>query len=158
MTSTVHKFGRWARDIAERAGRTAAQVFAAYLTVVMQVGGPVLDWGVALTQVAFATVLSLLTSMVSLPSFGDQWVFQVTERAVKTFAQYMVAGIGTATIFAEVDWNTIVQSSWLAALYSVIMSVATTRAGQEAARGSVNLTAPKSISVSAAERSGASGF
>lgn len=155
MTSTVSTFGKWARDIAERAGRTAAQVFAAYLTVAMQVGGPPLDWAAAGTQVGFAVVLSLLTSAISMPTFGEAWYFQVAERGVKTFVQYMVAGIGTATMFAEVDWEMVVQASWLAALYSVVTSVATTRIGPE---GQVNVTRPTSVTPRPSEKTGSSGF
>jgi hypothetical protein len=64
----------------------------------------------------FAVVLSLLTSAISSPSWGEAWLFQVAERAVKTFLQTVLGGIGVAT-----------SAALLAALYSVVTSVLATR-------------------------------
>lgn len=46
-------------------------------------------------------------------------------RALRTFAQTAVATIGTTAIISEVDWLTVVSASALAALLSVLTSIAT---------------------------------
>lgn len=46
-------------------------------------------------------------------------------RAIRTFAQTAVATIGTTALLSEVDWLTVVSASALAALLSILTSVAT---------------------------------
>lgn len=128
----------WFQGAVDRAVRTALQVLAAYLSAAQLINQ--VDWRAAGAAVGFAVVLSALTSLVGSPSFGDGWGFQVVERAVKTFAQSLLAFIGTATLFDQVDWKTGLSAAALAALYSVVTSVASTRIG--AAGGEVDLTAP----------------
>ena len=45
-------------------------------------------------------------------------------RALKTFAQTMIATIGTAKIFSEINWLMILSASGLAAILSLLTSVA----------------------------------
>ncbi len=160
MTSTGRNLGVWAADMFDRSWRTGLQVFAAYLVIVLQAGGMPLNLLAGVLQALFAVVLSVITAMLAMPSFGEAWYFQLAERAVKTFFQTMLAGIGTATMFAEVDWHGVWEMSWTAAVLSIATSVATTRLGATSTTGQVNLTAPpRRIAASGdSERSGASGF
>jgi hypothetical protein len=130
----------WFTGAVDRAARTALQVLAAYLSAAQLINE--VDWRAAAAAVGFAVVLSALTSLIGSPSYGDGWGFQVVERAVKTFTQSLIAFIGTATMFDQVDWKTGLSAAALAAVYSVVTSVAATRAG--AVSGEVDLSAPPS--------------
>lgn len=130
----------WPADTLDRALRTALQTLAAYLTLAHSLTQ--VAWGPALAASAFAALVSVLTSLIALPSFGEQWTFQMLERATKTFAQNLLVGIGAAVTFAEVDWKMALNVAGLAALYSVVTSVMTTRSGSDLAYGQINLTAP----------------
>jgi hypothetical protein len=161
---TIQTFGNkvkfWAADMWERLTKTGAQVFAAYLTIVMQVGGPAFDWAVAVSQVGMAVVLSALTSAITFPSMGDALWYQYVERAVKTFIQTLLTGIGAATMFDQVDWSTAFHVAILAAAYSIVTSVATTKVG---IAGQVNIVAPARVKREllqqvSTERSGAGGY
>lgn len=46
-------------------------------------------------------------------------------RAIRTFCQTAVATIGTSAMLAEVDWITVLSASALAAVLSVLTSIAT---------------------------------
>lgn len=130
----------WFAGALDRAIRTAVQTFLAYISVAKLLDE--VNWQAALLGTLFAVVVSVLTSFLGSPSFGERWGFQVAERAVKTFVQNLLAGIGTATMFDQVDWKTAFSAAVLAAFYSAGTSVLTTRAG--ATRGEVDLTAPPS--------------
>lgn len=132
----------WAAGVVDRAVRTALQTLAAYLSAAQLLNE--VDWTAALMGAGFAVVLSLVTSAVGLPSFGEAWGFQVLERAVKTFAQTLLAGIGAAVMFDQVDWKTALSAAGLAALYSAVTSVLTTRVGADGAVGQVDVTVPVS--------------
>lgn len=133
----------WVLGALDRAIRSGLQVLLAYLSTAELIGE--VDWLPALAAAGFAVLASMLTSAVSSPSWGEQWIFQVAERATKTFLQAVAAGIGTATMFDQVDWSLALQTAALAAVYSVVTSVLTTRAGLEEAKGQVDLSAPSSV-------------
>lgn len=46
-------------------------------------------------------------------------------RAVRTFAQTMIASLGTAAVLSDVNWTVSLSASALAALLSVLTSLAT---------------------------------
>lgn len=52
------------------------------------------------------------------------WVKAAGVRAVKTFAQTAVATVGTAAVLSEVDWLLTASAATLAALLSLLTSVA----------------------------------
>lgn len=54
----------------------------------------------------------------------DFWVAAMT-RAVRTFCQTAVATIGTAALMSEVNWTAVASASVLAAILSVLTSIAT---------------------------------
>ena len=52
------------------------------------------------------------------------WIRAAAIRAIKTFAQTMLATIGTTAVIEDVNWKIVVSASLLAALLSVLTSVA----------------------------------
>lgn len=52
------------------------------------------------------------------------WLKAAGVRALKTFAQSMVGVIGASALLAEVNWQTVLSSAALAALLSILTSVA----------------------------------
>lgn len=53
-----------------------------------------------------------------------QWLKAASIRALKTFAQTMIATIGTTAIVEDVNWTVVVSASALAALLSLLTSIA----------------------------------
>lgn len=54
----------------------------------------------------------------------EKWIKAAGIRAVKTVAQAVVAGIGTAAVMGQVDWVYVVSASVLAGVVSMLTSVA----------------------------------
>lgn len=52
------------------------------------------------------------------------WLKAAGVRALKTFAQTAAATIGTSIVMAEVDWLMVLSASGLAAILSLLTSVA----------------------------------
>jgi hypothetical protein len=52
------------------------------------------------------------------------WIKAAGIRAIKTFAQTMIATIGTTAIMQDVDWAVVFSASALAALLSILTSIA----------------------------------
>lgn len=52
------------------------------------------------------------------------WIKAAAVRAVKTLAQTAVATIGTTAVLSEVDWVLVASASVLAAILSILTSVA----------------------------------
>lgn len=52
------------------------------------------------------------------------WLKAAGIRAIKTFAQTMIATIGTTAIIQDVDWTVVFSASALAALLSILTSIA----------------------------------
>lgn len=52
------------------------------------------------------------------------WLRAAGIRAVKTFAQTMIATIGTTAIIEAVDWKLVISASLLAAFLSILTSIA----------------------------------
>lgn len=53
-----------------------------------------------------------------------EWAKAAGIRALKTFAQTAVATIGTTAVLSEVDWIVVASASALAAILSILTSVA----------------------------------
>ena len=52
------------------------------------------------------------------------WIKAASIRAIKTFAQTMIATIGTTAVLEDVNWLVVFSASALAALLSILTSVA----------------------------------
>ena len=55
---------------------------------------------------------------------SKQWWAAAGIRALKTFAQTAVAAIGTTALLSEVDWGVVGSASALAAILSLLTSLA----------------------------------
>lgn len=53
-----------------------------------------------------------------------EWIKAAGIRAIRTFAQTMVATIGTTAVMSEVNWQMVISASILASLLSLLTSVA----------------------------------
>ena len=62
--------------------------------------------------------------MMQIKNNTISWIKAAGIRAIKTFAQTMIATIGTTAIIEAVDWKVVLSASLLAALLSVLTSVA----------------------------------
>lgn len=131
----------WFAGAVDRLVRSALQAFFAYVAAAQALSN--IDWLAAASVTGLAAVASGLTTLVTMPSFGEAWYFQVLERAVKTFAQNLGTYVVVASTFESVDWATGLDASLYAALLSVGMSVMTTRAGSDVVVGQVDVTPPK---------------
>ena len=56
--------------------------------------------------------------------FTKKWFEAALVRAIKTFAQTMIATIGTSAIISDVNWTICLSSSALAAGLSILTSLA----------------------------------
>lgn len=56
--------------------------------------------------------------------FSKQWLAASGIRALKTFCQTCIATIGTSAIISDVDWKVALSASLLAAVLSMLTSVA----------------------------------
>lgn len=52
------------------------------------------------------------------------WLKAAEIRAIKTFAQTMIATIGTTAVIEQVNWQLVISASLLAAFLSVLTSIA----------------------------------
>lgn len=52
------------------------------------------------------------------------WIKAAGIRALKTLAQTMIATIGTTAVLEQVNWTVVISASLLAALLSILTSVA----------------------------------
>lgn len=117
----------WAKAASIRAGKTAIYVaipfFAATLTFDQ------FNWPTFIGTVVLAVILSYATSAIAgLPEVAGKTVptwLALAERFVKTFAQGVVAGIGSATVFGDVHWQAILQASFFAAVASLLVGLVT---------------------------------
>lgn len=52
-----------------------------------------------------------------------EWAVAAIKRAIRTFAQTLLAGFGAAGVFEEVDWKKVLLASAFAFVVSVLMSL-----------------------------------
>lgn len=62
--------------------------------------------------------------MMQIKNNTISWIKAAGIRAIKTFAQTMIATIGTTAVIENVNWAVVISASLLAALLSVLTSVA----------------------------------
>lgn len=122
--------------VLDRAGRTALQVLAGYLVTAHTLGG--VQWGTAIGAVILAVVVALLQGLVDLPG-AETWVPNALGRAIRTFAQAALGSVGAAVLITDVPWETVLSASALAAVTSLITSLAATPAGATPTKGTPEL-------------------
>ncbi len=113
--------------VLDRAGRTALQVVLGYMMTAGTIGG--VDWTTAGFAALFAVIMSALQSAVDLPALHLGWAGDVFSRALRTFAQAALGSVGAAALFTDVAWGTVLSAAALAALTSVVTSMAATPFG-----------------------------
>ncbi len=123
-TATFSLFTRaWWKASIIRALRTALVAAVPYIPVSYTGGAPLLAVG---SVAGLAFILSIVTSLTGLSEADGKsqvyWV-AIVERVVKTIAQSLVAGIGTAALLTDVDWPTVVQASVFAGFGSLVLAV-----------------------------------
>lgn len=113
----------WWRAALVRAGRTAAVIAVPYLPAVALSN---VSWWGLLSAVVLGFVLSILTSLAGLSEATGARVnywFALFERAVKTFSQALVAGVGTAIFVTDVDWLSILSLAATSTLGTLLLAV-----------------------------------
>ena len=121
----------WAKAASIRAGKTAIYVAIPFFAVATTFGQ--INWPTFAGTVILAVILSYATSAIAgLPEVAGKvlptWL-ALAERFVKTFAQAVVAGIGSATVFGDVHWAAILQASLFAAVASLLTGLLTNLPG-----------------------------
>jgi hypothetical protein len=123
----------YALNVLDRAARTALHVFTGYVVAAQAAG--VFDWRYIGLATALAVVVSVLQSLVDFPALPGGWIVDVAARALRSFAQSAVAGVGAAVLLTDVPWQTVLTAAAVAALSSVATSVAATPFGSEPVKG-----------------------
>lgn len=62
--------------------------------------------------------------MQQIKNNTKSWLRAAGIRAIKTFAQTMIATIGTTAFIEAVDWKLVISASLLAAFLSILTSIA----------------------------------
>ena len=119
----------YALRVLDRAGRTALQVVLGYLMAAGTVGG--VDWGTAALAAGLAVAVSALQGLVDMPAMHLGYAADVFGRALRTFAQAALGSVGAAAILTDVAWGTVLSAAALAALTSVVTSMAATPFGPQ---------------------------
>lgn len=112
----------WWKAAGIRAARTALVLAVPYFGALTFTGIP---WEVLASTVGFGALSSLITSLAGIAEVeGTQvsWWYAITERVVKTFAQGLLTGFGTSTLFEQVDWSLVLQSAAIAAAGSALLA------------------------------------
>jgi hypothetical protein len=107
-----------------RALRTA--LVAAAPLLLPLVGGDWADVAQAAGAIALVAVLSLATSLWSLPELGagrGPWA-AVLDRTARTFGQTLAASLATATLWSDVDWPLVLVQALAAALTTLVLAAA----------------------------------
>lgn len=116
---------QWWKDAGVRAARTAIVVLIPFFPQLSTLEGT--RWDILASAALFGALASLLTSIVLVPEETSGTNVSRTKalvtRSLKSLAQGLLAGIGTATLFAEVDWGTAIQVGVSAAIGSFLLGL-----------------------------------
>lgn len=113
----------WWIAAGQRAARTALVVLLGVLRPLIV--DPASTWGPALSTVALAVLVSLATSLASLPETdgtGRSWARAALSRAARTAGQTLVAGVGSSVLWSDVAWTTLWQTVAVATLGTVLLA------------------------------------
>jgi hypothetical protein len=117
LTSSV-----WWKAAFFRALRTALVIAVPYAPTVLYDGQYLLLASVA----GFGALTSIITSLFGIAETSDttvSWYWAILERVVKTAAQALLTAFGTATLFSEVNWDTVPALVGSAVLGSLLLAV-----------------------------------
>lgn len=116
----------WWKAALIRAGRSALVIAIPYIPASYVGNTPYLT---IVSAAALGFVLSLLTSLAGIAEAAGvklAWYYSILERVVKTIAQALVAGVGTAVLFQDVNWSGLLQLAITAGFGSLLLAVLTT--------------------------------
>lgn len=115
----------WWQAVALRALKTFAQTIVAMIGTGLVAWGEV-PWVLILSTALVAAMVSVLMSIADLPDGDWRWWKVALIRAARTFAQVMVAAIGTGLVaWGDVQWLLALSTAAVA----TVLSLATTIAG-----------------------------
>lgn len=116
----------WWADALRRALNTAVVIALPYL------GGSLLTevpWITLASAAGIGALASIATSLAGLPETVGvdlPWWLAAVERCVKSFAQAIAAGVSTAVLITEVDWQFILNAAIFAAVGSLLRLILAT--------------------------------
>ena len=85
------------------------------------VNGTPIVWYAVLSQVGLLLIMAVLTSLAGIPIPGTAPYWEILlARFLRQLAQFMIAGVGTAILFSDVDWKTLVIGA-LASAFSTVL-------------------------------------
>lgn len=99
---------------------------ALLIPVAGQIGTGTVDWAYAVGAVALGVILSLVTSLASLPEWSGKavaWWKAVVSRSVKTLGQSVVASIGSTVLFQNVDWASVLVTAGGAVVVTILRTI-----------------------------------
>jgi len=114
--------GDWWKAALMRGLRTAAVVAIPYVPVALS--GT--DYIILASAAVMGFVLSILTSLAGIAEVEGQevpWWYATLSRVVKTVAQALLAAVGSAVLFTDVDWSVIPALVISSAIGSLLLAV-----------------------------------
>ncbi len=117
--------GPWWVAAGKRAARTAIIIALPYLPAALVNAA---SYWTLLSAAVLGGVLSLLTSLAGLKENSGTAVpfgFALFDRVVRTVAQALVAAVGNAVLFTDVDWHAIPPLVLSSAIGSLLLGVLT---------------------------------
>ncbi len=115
----------WWSAAGRRALRTLLVTLVPFLPVLLT--SPTSDQLVrAASTLAIAALLSLATSLASLPELGVgavSWWVAIMQRAARTAAQVLAAGLATAVVVQDVPWLALLSQALAAAAGTVVLAL-----------------------------------
>ena len=117
----MEKFKEWLKDAGIRAVKTIGQVGLSSIAGASTIGG--VNWPQCGMAALLAGIVSLLTSVVSLPEFSgklsNSYTGALVTRIIRTAAQSAIGAIGSAALFTEVNWAVVGST----VLYSIVACI-----------------------------------
>lgn len=113
----------WWIAAGQRAARTALVVLLGVVRPLIV--DPAASWGPAVSTIALAVLVSLATSLASLPEADGTarpWWRATLSRAARTAGQTLVAGIGSSVLWSDVAWTSLWQTVAVATLGTVALA------------------------------------
>lgn len=114
----------WWLAAGQRAARTVVVVLLGVLRPLIE--APADTWRPAVSTVALAVVLSLATSLASLPETDGTavpWWRATLNRAARTAGQTLVAGIGSSVLWSDVAWAPLWQTVAIATIGTIGLAI-----------------------------------
>lgn len=94
--------------------------------------GLVVDWKTMVSTVLLLLVVTILTSLTGIPTPDTAPYWQVIgARFLRQFAQFVLAGIGTAILFSDVPWLPLLLGALTSAVSTALIGALTVIPGNQ---------------------------